>query len=392
MRSDDIIQALDVGQKWTRQVKAEEKRPSARIYRDSMWTVARRSLKSICYERMEEAWNKASDGGRLPTHWRQVFYVMRPLCDEHHESDRPLTDATFKGILETYLDEHAPGWDVLRGARGVFKEPHAARNDNGLPMSTMNVRNYLQAPAPSHEVPSVHPRFPTKGAHNRIAAVLICEKEGFDDLLIAEQVPARYDLALMSTKGISARAARDLAESLAAPCFTLHDLDKNGFVMASGFPDAIDIGIRLPDVEEWELAAEEQTHPNEWRARANLLQNGASVEEADFVSGGQRVELNMFTSSEFVEFVEQKLDEHGVEKIVPDDETLAAAWQRAHLVERLNRIISRAQDPEEDDELLDELNDDVPPMPDDLAARIRGEFENDAAQSWDDVIAGLVGG
>jgi len=106
MRSDDITRALDVGQKWTRQVKTEEKRPSARTYRQSMWTVSRVSLRDICEEHMSAAWDKASDGGRLPTHWRQVFYVMRPICDDHPESDRPLRDTTFKNILEQYLEEH----------------------------------------------------------------------------------------------------------------------------------------------------------------------------------------------------------------------------------------------------------------------------------------------
>ena len=119
MKSEGILSALDVGKKWTRQVKADERHVSARRYRTSMYTVARVSLRDICFAHMEEAWNKASGGGRLPTHWRQVFYVMRPICDQHPESDRPLTDATFKNILEAYLKERAPGWDVLRGARGV---------------------------------------------------------------------------------------------------------------------------------------------------------------------------------------------------------------------------------------------------------------------------------
>ena len=215
MKSDDILRALDVGQKWTRQIKAEEKRPAARAYRETMYTVARTSLKEICYENMQRAWNKASDNGRLPTHWRQIFYVMRPLCDDHPECDRPLTDATFKGILESYLEEYSPGWDVLRGARGVFKEPHSTEDDHGLAMSTMNVRNYLFGGPADPKIKHISGRFPTRRAKNRIAAVLICEKEGFDELLQAEDIPDRYDLALMSTKGISAIAARDLAQSFA---------------------------------------------------------------------------------------------------------------------------------------------------------------------------------
>jgi hypothetical protein len=381
MKSDDILKALDVGQKWTRQIKSEEKRPAARGYRASMWTVSRRPLRSICFEHMEEAWNKASDNGRLPTHWRQVFYVIRPLCDGDPDSDRPLSDATFKNIIEAYLDERRPGWDVLRGARGVFKEPHAADNDNGLAMSTMNVRNYLRPGRLDTGIPALSTRFPTRGARNRIAAVLICEKEGFDELLTAERVPDRYDLALMSTKGISAKAARDLAERVAAPCFTLHDLDKNGFVMAAGFPLATDIGIRMEDVEKWALAPEDQRHRNPAKTHRNLRRNGATREEAEFVSQGRRVELNMFTGPQFVEFVEGKLDEHGVEKVVPDDETLAVAWRRMHLTRKVNHLIERLSG-----------EDDVPAMPADLAQRIRDEFEIEPAQSWDEALADIDGG
>jgi hypothetical protein len=383
VKGDDITRALgDVGKKWTRQIKAEEKRPAARVYRASMYRYARTSLKEICYELVGEAWAQASDNGRLPTHWRQIFYVVRPLCDAHPDSDRPLTDTTFKGILESYLDDYGPGWDVLRGARGVFKEPHAADDDNGVAMSTLNVRNYLRrnGARESVRIRPVAIRFPTSGARNRIAAVLICEKEGFDELLQAEQIPDRYDLALMSTKGISARAARDLAAELGVDCFTLHDLDKNGFVMAAGFEDAVDLGLRMEDVEEWGLKPEAQYHKNYQRTFWNLRRNGATTEEAEFVAGGQRVELNMFTGPDFVSFVEQKLEEHGVEKVIPDEKTLAAAWRRAHLARRVNETIARIY--EEDQE--------VPPVPEDVVDRIRDGFDEDDTRSWDEVLFSIA--
>ena len=149
-RSRDITQALEgVGKKWTQQMKAEERHSSARQFRQTVWSApARVSLKEIVYDNLPEAWDKASDGGRLPTHWRQIFYVARPICDADPDSDRPLRDATFKAILEDYLADYAPGWDVLRGARGVFKEPHRAADDNGLAMSTINVRTYQRAAQP----------------------------------------------------------------------------------------------------------------------------------------------------------------------------------------------------------------------------------------------------
>ncbi len=377
MRAEDITAALgDVGKKWTRQAKAEERRASSRQYRSSMYAASHVSLREVCFERMEQAWEKASGGGRLPTHWRQVFYVMRPLVDGHPETDRPLIDATFKNILEEYLVDREPHWDVLRGARGTFKEPHRARDDNGLAMSTMNVRNYL-AGAGEHQSADIAPvpvRFPTAGAANRIAAVLICEKEGFDELLSAEGVPERFDLALMSTKGISARAARDLAQTIEAPCFTLHDLDKNGFVMAAGFPFATDLGLRMEDVQALGLESEEQSHRSPHKAFRNLLHNGATPDEAHFISHGQRVELNMLAGPEFVAFVEGKLREHGIKKVIPDDATLKLAWERAHKAQRLNEVI--AGDPVD-------LTAPIPPMPADMGDLIAKEFERDDKLPWD---------
>jgi hypothetical protein len=387
MKGDDILAAIgDVGKSWTRQIKAEEKRPAARQHRKSMYAEARVALKEICYALMEQAYMQASDDGRLPTHWRQVFYVMRPLVDAHPDSDRPLIDATFKGIIEGYLEDYEPGWDILRGARGVFKEPHRAESDSGLPMSTMNVRNYLGAGQPSLLLEHLPSRFPTIGAHHRIGAILICEKEGFDDLLEAERVPDRYDLALMSTKGISARAARDLAEGLCVPCFTLHDFDKNGFVMAAGFPFAVDLGIRLDDIDDWGLQPEPQQHKNEDKTWRNLVDNGATRDEADFIADGNRVELNMFTSADLIKFITGKLDDNGVKKVIPDDETLAAAWRRARHARRVNGAIDslRAGKPIT-------LSADVPTAPEDLVDLIVAEFEVDDTQAWDDVVWELAG-
>ncbi len=367
-------------------MKAEERRPAAAVRRASMWTPSRVTFKEICFEYMTEVWDKASGGGRLPTHWRQMFYVMRPIC-EREGCDGPLIDTTFKNILEGYLIQHRPGWDVLRGARGVFKEPHAADNDNGLAMSTLGVRDYLSDAGRSFDVkPRLSGRFPTSGARNRIAAVLICEKEGFDELLAAERVTDRYDLALMSTKGISALAARDLANRLGVPCFTLHDLDKNGFVMAAGFPFATDLGLSLADADELQLEPEHQGHKNPERAYDNLIRNGATPEEADFIAyQEQRVELNMMTSDAFVEFVEGKLIEHGVEKVVPDEATLAEAWTRVHVVHAANRLIDGMWQGAWEARSVAE-----PPVPPaDLAKRIRDLIE-DSALAWDDALWTLV--
>jgi hypothetical protein len=384
--SDPIVQGvLQVTKRWTRQRKAEEKGTRTRATRSTLWLPARTSLKMICEELLPEAWAKASNNGELPTHWRQVFYVIRPQVDAHPDSDRPLTDERFKKILEEYLDWRRPGWDVLRGARGVFKEPHVRAGDRDtIAMSTAAVRSYLHAARdePSLTVRTVGTRFPTAGARNRYGAVLICEKEGFDDLLRARRVPERFDVALMATKGISAIAARDLARGTGVPCFTLHDLDKNGFVMAAGFPFATDLGLRLDDVEEWGLEAEAQEHRNETATYENLRKNGATKEEATFIANGQRVELNMLTGPQFVEYVETKLAGRGVTKIVPDRETLRDAWRRAQLVARINNTIRD----------LEAADGGGPAMPDDLEEHVRDELASDSRQAWDDIVYQRAGG
>ena len=379
MDSTPILAGLGkVTSKWTHQRKAEERSVRASTRRRSMWIYQRVSLKDICHEVMADAWAQASDGGRLPTHWRMVFYRARPLVAGHPDADRPLTDAYFKQVLDEYLEHRRPGWDILRGARGVFKEPHERPE---LALSTMGVRQYLKQvvdPGIRH-LPAT---FPTVGSTNRFGAVLICEKEGFDELLRADGLPARYDLALMSTKGISAHAARDLISAIGARCFTLHDFDKNGFVMASGFRwTATDIGLRLDDIEEWGLADEEQPHRNPRQTHRNLRANGATEDEAAFIASGRRVELNELTGPRFIEFVERKLQQHGVTKVVPDEPTLAAAWRRALLVRRVNALIDEFE--------TDTVGDDRP-VPDDLVAQVRARLKQAPVEPWDKAVFDLT--
>ena len=53
---------------------------------------------------------------------------------------------------------------------------------------------------------------------------------------------------------------------------------------------------------------------------------------------GERVELNAMTSGQFITWLEGKLDEHEVRKVVPDEEALAKAYLRA----RFHREVEQA--------------------------------------------------
>jgi hypothetical protein len=137
----------------------------------------------------------------------------------------------------------------------------------------------------------------------------------------------------------------------------------------------------MADVEDWQLRSETQKHNNKEGADQNIRSNGATDEEARFIIYGEkRVELNEFSSPDLVAFVESKLKHHGVEKVIPDSETLVAAWRRAHTAIRVNRLIESTWDDSSADV---DLAAEIPPMPPDLADRIRASFAEDDTQPWD---------
>lgn len=155
----------------------------------------------------------------------------------------------------------------------------------------------------------------------------------------------------MSSKGMGTVAARTLIEGLSksATIFVLHDFDKAGFSIAGTLTRdtrhyefvtevrVIDLGLRLSDVEKWQLQSEAVQYNSD--PTCNLVENGATAEEIKFLyecscGRGRRVELNAFTSDHFVEWLDSKFAEHGVKKVVPDEEILEQAYRRAAAVRR----------------------------------------------------------
>lgn len=69
----------------------------------------------------------------------------------------------------------------------------------------------------------------------------------------------------------------------------------------------------------------------------NLRENGATKEEIEFLLH-ERVELNAFTSEDFVTWLEEKLDDQGVEKVIPDDALLNKVYRRIKSLELWQKI------------------------------------------------------
>jgi hypothetical protein len=120
----------------------------------------------------------------------------------------------------------------------------------------------------------------------------------------------------------------------------------------------------------------------------NLIERGASLDEIAFLrtspKAGKRVELNALSGRRIIDWLEAKFDQHGVEKVIPDAETLVAAYRRAYRRAYLNDAIEgAAREAQEAAEAIE--------VPADLRTQVGDAFGNGRPDlAWDDVIAHLA--
>jgi DNA topoisomerase VI subunit A len=158
-----------------------------------------------------------------------------------------------------------------------------------LGLGTIEVRQYIEAWQPqlsaSIDGLIVPHDVPTRGPQHRYHYALFVEKEGFNPLLSQAQIAERYDVAIMSTKGMSVTAARQLVAELSCHDVTilcLRDFDKAGFSIVYTLrmntrrwqyatrPNGLDLGLRLDDVETMHLARERVEYDSWIDPRINL--------------------------------------------------------------------------------------------------------------------------
>jgi len=357
---------------WTK-AKRKAARENGRLRRAELQKLKDNSkpkidTKTAAYEVMEQAYLKASNNGRLPANARQIMYAARPLIIEFTGKSK-LDDAYFtQTLLPNFIDENpelTKDWNVAYDARGKFLEPHTGKS---IDLGTLGVRNYHNS-WHNKNIDSTDLRgfsldgglIETSGPFNRYKFVLFIEKEDFEHLFKTAKIAEHYDIAIMSTKGMSNTASRELIEHLSkagVTIFVLHDFDKSGFSIAHTLknntrryqfdttPNVIDIGLRLDDVKNFALESEVVEYHEKNDPKPKLRKVGATPEECDFlVSGhngekwhGKRVELNAFNSAQFINFVESKLLENGVSKVIPEPEKLQMAYHRAAKIVGLNQV------------------------------------------------------
>jgi len=406
----DIIGLMREGtKKWTKTVKKEERNPASRAQRYYRMTRARgKSVKDAAAEILPAAYDRVSGGGSLPANARQLMYACRPHIQK--ETSKELDDSYFtQTLLPDYLDETGVAWNVAYDARGHFNEPHDGKR---FGVGTLEVRDYLDryGDPKRHDAELRGARIEFYGPRGHFGALLFIEKEGFTPLLRAARIADKYDLAIMSTKGMSVVAARTLIDEMCStydiPLLILHDFDKAGFSIAGTLQrdtrryefqhdiDVIDLGLRLQDVEAMGLESEYQGHPKGRKHLliGNLRENGATQAEIEFMFKDfdksrctQRVELNAMTSPQFVAFLERKLKEHGIAKVVPDEDELADAYKffvrNLDIEKAVERVIKNHK-----------ADEDAIKVPDDLAKQVRKVLSTRKELRWDSAVYKVAGG
>ena len=274
--------------------------------------------KSVVLDNIEAVIAEVSGDGEYKFSERQLLYRLRPIV--MNELDVELKIGNFKTIITDYENENGEIEGMYREPRGSIYHPHL---EETIMLGTLMVENY--------ERPVWN--------YNKVVYI---EKEGFSEALKEVRWAERHDCMLMSSKGNTTRAAKDLVDKLAehdepATIFCVHDADAYGTMIYQTFQEAtkargarkvqiVNIGI-----EPWEavdLGFEVETVEQEKRRkpvadyvseREDLAPNGEAWE--DWLQT-HRVELNAMTTPQFIEWLSGKIAGHG--KLIPPPDVLAA--------------------------------------------------------------------
>jgi DNA topoisomerase VI subunit B len=387
---DRIEECLKVVAKDWAKLKRKKRRSEQATLRElkTISTVKQLKPKQVAFKVMEQAYMAASNNNSLPASARQIFYQIRPLILEH--CSELWTYESFSRWLTEFLGkfpEIAGNWNVTYDPRGKFYEPHTGRI---VDLGTKGVRKYIN----DWKIGAGH--------YNRFKFALFIEKEGFGDLFDAVNLGNRYDIAIFSTKGFSTRASRELVDSLSEDGVTIlcaHDFDCSGINIYGTIvrdspcytyrnpPNVIDIGLRLPDIQEMRL--ESEPVPYSKTPLPTLEENGCSQAEIDFLFShktkpysGDRVELNAMPSNVLIDWLERKFAQYGVTKFIPNESVLVESYldkSRRQLLDKFKR--------ERIEHLIEEETQRIAsldiPVPDKLAIAVQDQLKAKPLIPWD---------
>ncbi len=291
-------------------------------------------IRYIITDNLDDAVDKVSDKGKFRYSLRQLFYAIRPYVQSIPELG-DLDYGYFGRVIGEYESTYGELKGMYRDPRGTLYHPHTRET---IPIGTVSVEGYARP----------------KWNFNKIIYI---EKEGLFEVLKQVGFPEKYDCALLSSKGYASRAVRDVIDLLGETeeeikFFCVHDADGPGTMIYQTLQEgttarerrkvkiinlgldpweAIAMGLQKEEFERrrgkvpvaeyigWHEAIDNDDHGGSWWKR--WLQT-------------QRVELNSMTSPQFVAWMEAKMEEHNIGKVIPPVEVL-----QHHVRERVESVV-----------------------------------------------------
>jgi hypothetical protein len=272
----------------------------------------RASQKDIVLDNLDQAIANVSGEGQFRFNQRQVLYVIRKIV--HDETGATLTAANFANIITDYENEHGEIPGMYREPRGSIYHPH---REETITLGTLMVEEY-ERPA---------------WTYNKIMYI---EKEGFSEALKAARWAERHDCTLMSSKGYTTRAARDLVDKLAkhdedVTIFCVHDADAYGTMIYQTFQEEtkargarkihiVNLGLEPWEAMEMGLEVEGVEAGDRRKPVAHYFREREDGEYWETWLQTHRVELNAMTTPQFIEWLDGKMAAH--HKLVPPPDVL----------------------------------------------------------------------
>lgn len=339
--------------------------------------------KDIVLRNLASAVEKASGGGQYRFNQRQLYYVLRPVVADR--SGKELDWGNFQKIITAYENEVEDIAGMYRDPRGTLYHPHTGED---ISLGTLAVENYRR-PAWT------------------FGQILYLEKEGFFEALKAARWPERHDCALVTSKGYSSRAVRDLLDLLGdgeepIRVFCVHDADASGTMIYQTLQEETKARARRR-VEVVNLGLDP------WEALAMGLEPEAveagdrSKPVADYVRDRQdgyrwqrwfqsnRVELNEMTTAALIEWLDGKMAEHGAGKVIPPASIVATETQQrlTSYVEDIvtERVLREAKVGEQVETIVSEIQ---IPSPNELTAAVKEWVGDHEAKAWSNGVSSLV--
>jgi hypothetical protein len=269
----------------------------------------RLTQKDVVLKNLDEIVAEVSGEGQYRFNERQLFYRLRPIVLE--QTGQELQIGNFKNIITDYENENGEIGGMYREPRGSIYHPHRGQT---ITLGTLMVEEY--------ERPI--------WTFNKLVYI---EKEGFSEALKDNGWGDRHDCAVMSSKGYTTRAARDLVDKLVEhdePCtvFCVHDADAYGTMIHQTFQEATrargarKVKIVNLGLEPWEAVANgfevEIVAPSDKRkAVADYVLKREDGDYWEEWLQTHRVEINAMTTPEFIEWLDSKVAARDTGKLIP---------------------------------------------------------------------------